>query len=312
MKNLFYKTAFLNFCSSLFPNKRDNVNRIILKSVFILGITGLVAFLLFVSVHFTKINNMQKLQNQNSQLYSQLLSEKQTALKTLKTQNSDFKAWVNIENTSVSYPVYQTDNNNYYLSHNQLKKKSAFGSLFFDSKDLLGGKNTDRNLVIYGKSPKNDLLFSPLKNYKSLHFLKQNPYIDLITPGGNEKYLIFAVFVINSDPQDDGNRIFDYKKSEFETWEEFDLWFSELTQRNLFVNNIDVSNEDEFLTLVTDSPEFKGAKLVVTARKMRNGDSTQNFSIKPNKTPRYPNIYYTLKGIKNPFTNKEEDYVSQY
>ena len=311
MKNLFYKTAFLNFCSSLFPNKRDNVNRIILKSVFILGITGLVAFLLFVSVHFTKINNMQKLQNQNSQLYSQLLSEKQTAVKTLKTQNSDFKAWVNIPNTSVSYPVYQTDNNNYYLSHNQLKKKSAFGSLFFDAKDSLSEK-TDRNLVIYGNSPKNDLLFSPLKNYKSLHFLKQNPYIDLITPGGNRKYLIFAVFVINSDPQDDGNRIFDYKKSEFETWEEFDLWFSELTQRNLFSNNIDVSNEDEFLTLVTDSGEFKGAKLVVTARKMRNGDSMQNFYIKPNKTPRYPNIYYTLKGIKNPFTNKEEKYVSQH
>ena len=312
MKNLFYKTAFLNFCNSLFPNKRDNVNRIILKSVFILGITGLVAFLLSVSVYFNKINNMQKLQNQNSQLYSQLLSEKQTALKTLKTQNSDFKAWINIENTSVSYPVYQTDNNNYYLSHNQLKKKSAFGSLFFDAKDSLSEKVTDRNLVIYGNSPKSDLLFSPLKNYKSLHFLKQNSYIDLITPGGNQKYVIFAVFVINSDPQDDGNRIFDYKKSEFETREEFDLWFSELTQRNLYENNIDVTSEDEFLTLVTDSGEFKGAKLVVAARKMRDGDNTQNFYIKPNKTPRYPNIYYTLKGIKNPFTNKEEDYVSQH
>lgn len=312
MKNLFYKTALRNFCNSLFPNKRDNVNRIILKSVFILGITGLVAFLLFVSVHFTKINNMQKLQNQNSQLYSQLLSEKQTALKTLKIQNSDFKAWVNIENTSVSYPIYQTDNNNYYLSHNQLKKKSSFGSLFFDAKDLLGGKNTDRNLVIYGNSSKNDLLFSPLKNYKSLHFLKQNPYIDLITPDGNEKYLIFAVFVINSNPQDDRNYIFDYKKSNFENREEFDLWFSELTQRNLYVNNIDVTNEDEFLTLVTDTVEFKGAKLVVTARKMRDGDSTQKLYIKPNKTPRYPNIYYTSKGIENPFTNKEEDYVSQY
>lgn len=312
MKNLFYKTALRNFCNSLFPNKRDNVNRIILKSVFILGITGLVAFLLFVSVHFTKINNMQKLQNQNSQLYSKLLSEKQTALKTLKIQNSDFKAWVNIENTSVSYPVYQTDNNNYYLSHNQLKKKSSFGSLFFDAKDLLGAKNTDRNLVIYGNSSKNDLLFSPLKNYKSLHFLKQNPYIDLITLDGNEKYLIFAVFVINSNPQDDRNYIFDYKKSKFENREEFDLWFSELTQRSLFVNSIDVTSEDEFLTLVTDSVEFKGAKLVVTSRKMRDGDSTQKLYIKPNKTPRYPNIYYTSKGIENPFTNKEEDYVPQY
>ena len=126
---------------------------------------------------------------------------------------------------------------------------------------------------------------------------------------GTEKYVIFATFIINSKREDDNNYIFDYKKSNFEDSDAFTLWYNELRQRSLYLPTIPVTNEDSFLTLVTDSVEFKGAKLVVMARKIKDEETIDVSNTIVNKKPRYPSIYYTLKEIKNPFDTKESDYV---
>lgn len=318
MKHIFNKSTLTDFWYSFYnshlPTKRDNLNRIILKSIFLLSIIILVIFFIFITTHFTKINNEQSLFLENNQIFEQLTSVNsknyEKAFKYFKSQNSDFKAWVSVENTSISSPVYQTKNNEFYLSHNQLKQKSSFGALFFDSKDCITSKTKDQNLIIYGNSPKSDSLFSCLKNYKSIYFYKQNPYINLSTSEDLEKYIIFATFIINSNPKDDGNYIFDYKKSNFENSDEFSFWIDELSQRSLYSTEIDITNSDNLLTLVTDSVEFNGAKLVVMARKLRENEKVNIFNTQINKKPRYPDIYYSLRGIENPFNIKEADYVS--
>ena len=317
MKNIFNKSTYKNlwesFYDSYIPTKRDNITQIILKSTFLLMLVLLIFFFVFVVNYFTAINNEQAMFFENKQVFQQLSSGSEknyvNALKYFKKQNSDLKAWISIKNTSLASPVYQTTDNEFYFKHNQLKEKSSFGALFFDSKDSIVTETIDKNFVIYGNSPKADQLFSCLKNYKSLYFYKQNPYINLTTMQGTEKYVIFATFIINSKREDDGNYIFDYKKSNFDDSDSFTLWYNELRQRSLYLPTVSVTNEDSFLTLETASVEFKGAKLVVMARKIKPDENIDVSNTIINKKPRYPSIYYTIKEIKNPFDTKEADYV---
>ncbi len=309
MKNIFNKSTYKNiwesFYNSYIPTKRDNLTQIILKGTFLLILVLLIFFFVFVVSYFTAISSEQNMFLENKQVFQQLSSGNQKnyikALKYFKKQNSDLKAWISIRNTSLASPVYQTKDNKFYLNHNQLKEKSSFGALFFDSKDSVVTETIDKNFVIYGNSPKSDQLFSCLKNYKSLYFYKQNPYINLSTMQGTEKYVIFATFIINSDRKDDNNYIFDYKRSNFEDSDSFTLWYEELRQRSLYLPTVNVTNEDSFLTLVTDSVEFKGAKLVVMARKVSLDETIDISKTVINKKPRYPSIYYSIKKIKNPF-----------
>lgn len=309
MKNIFNKSTYKNiwesFYDSYIPTKRDNLTQIILKSTFLLIIVLLIFLFVFVASYFTAISAEQNMFLENKQVFQQLSSGNQKnyvkALKYFKKQNSDLKGWISIKNTSLASPVYQAKDNKFYLNHNQLKEKSSFGTLFFDYKDSVVTETIDKNFVIYGNSPKSDQLFSCLKNYKSLYFYKKNPYISLSTMQGTEKYVIFATFIINSDRKDDGNYIFDYKRSNFEDSDSFTSWYEELRQRSLYLPTVNVTNEDSFLTLVTDSVEFEGAKLVVMARKVSLDETIDISKTVINKKPRYPSIYYNIKKIKNPF-----------
>lgn len=318
MKQLFKKSTIIDFWNSFYnsflPTKKDNLKQIIVKSVFLLGIVLLIFSFVFFTNYFNVINAEESLYLENKQIFEQLTASDsqncEKALKYFKKQNADLKGWISIKNTSLSCPVYQTKDNEFYLTHNQLKEKSSSGALFFDCVDSVTAETSDKNFVIYGKSPKSDHLFSVLKNYKSMYFYKQNPYIDLATFEGAQKYVIFATFIINSNLLDDNNYIFDYKRSSFENENSYVFWIDELNQRSLYSTEIPVTPNDCLLTLVTDSIEFENAKLVVMARKVNENESFDFSKTKINQNPRYPDIYYLMRGIKNPFTIQEEDYVS--
>lgn len=312
------------FCYENFPNRQDNIGRIILKSVFIIALCLLIAFFCFITVHFVKINKQQSLITETKETYMQLTADGNThpdkALKYFQKQNSDLKGWITVSGTSLNNPIYQTYDNEFYRTRNQLKETSSFGSLYFDCEDSITEEQNDNYLVVYGNNLEEDELFSCLDSYKSMYFYKQNPYIKLSTLYGTDTYIIYACFVINSYKEHDGGYVFDYKNPEFETEEDFSEWANEITERSLYHTGIDIHNDDEILTLVTDSSEFEAAKLVVMARKLRDGDNINLSLVSVNKTPRYPEIYYKEKGLKYPFdTNKtqenqydseEEQYVS--
>ena len=125
-----------------------------------------------------------------------------------------------------------------------------------------------------------------------------------------DTYVIFSVFVINSKREDDSNYIFDYKKSNFSESSNFFFWIDEISQRSLYKTEIPTNAEDSYLTLVTDSVEFDGAKLVIMARKLHENEEIDFSKVQLNKNPRYPEIYYIQRGIKNPFDIEEASHVS--
>ena len=57
-------------------------------------------------------------------------TERMLQLKELKKENSDIVGWLEIEGTTINYPVLQGNDNDYYLTHTYKKQYSKNGSIF--------------------------------------------------------------------------------------------------------------------------------------------------------------------------------------
>jgi len=229
-----------------------------------------------------------------------LISEAERAL--LK-ENPDFKGWIRLNNTKIDNPIYQAENNMYYLDHNQKGEKSVYGALYFDCKNRITEEVTDKNLVIYGHEMRNGSMFGNLKKLKNLDFYKQNPVIQfssLYRKAAWYDYKIFAVFVLNAAKKDDNGYIYNIYRSKFSNEAEFEKWSSEAYERSVINTNVDVKLGDNIITLVTCSSDFKNSRLVVMAREVREGESyiVDTSQATVNKNPLYPARWYKERGIK--------------
>ncbi len=216
------------------------------------------------------------------------------AFDVLTEQNSDIKAWLSVEDTNIDSAVCQTDNDTYYINHNQLKKKSRYGALFLSCKDDISRKNGDKNLVIYGNNMTDGTMLGGLKSYRNLNFYKNHPVIRFTLYDNRELYFIFSVMLIGSSIED--NDGYNVSKSYFADEAEFDNWLKDTRERSIINTGVEVTAEDEFLTLITVADDFDGARLAVVAKKVDSwGASFSNADgATVNATPKYP----ASKGIK--------------
>lgn len=301
---MYYQTKnglLANFIFKHFPNRNDNLKQLAIKLLYIIVLIAIVISSCEITKYFIQTRDGYNLiVSTRDSLSNQEIPTKKDSY-NLFTQNSDFKGWINIKGTNISNPVYQTDNNKFYLNHNQLKQESPLGSLFFDCNSDVAYNNTDKNIVIYGKSAQGGQLFSDLKKYKSAYFLNQNPTVTLTLNHSSDTYFIYSAFLINTSKSHDNGNIYNYKQNVFDNEYAFSNWVDESKQRSYFKTDISVLFDDRILTLVTDSDEFSGAKFVVMARKIRYGEPYNDTPAVPNQNPRFPAIWYTKQGIDNPF-----------
>ena len=160
----------------------------------------------------------------------------------LKQKNSDTIAWLKVENTSIEFPVVKTNNNSYYLTHSFNKESNKAGWIFADYKNKFDG--TDKNIIIYGHNRRDDSMFGTLKNVMKEEWYnnEENKYITLITEKDYQKFQIFSVYQIEAEEY--------YLTTEFKGTE-FSNFINTLKQRSIKDFNVDVSDEDQILTLST-------------------------------------------------------------
>lgn len=117
----------------------------------------------------------------------------------LKSINQDTAAWIQFTNPAIiSYPVTHTTNNKYYLHHTFEKKSSSVGAIFIDSNNT--NNFQDDNTIVYGHNLKNGTMFAALKEYRDVHFYKENPFFYLYTPDGvKHTYQIYGVYEVMPD-----------------------------------------------------------------------------------------------------------------
>jgi hypothetical protein len=100
---------------------------------------------------------------------------------------------------------------------------------------------------------------------------------------------VLAVFII--DAQDNAGRFF---RTEFTSERQFLEYYNEIRQCSIINTGVDVKYSDQLLTLCTCTYEFDDARLLVVARRVRDGESSQVDVSKSsiNQDVVYPEIYY--------------------
>ena len=220
--------------------------------------------------------------------------------------NQDLVGWVSIPGTAFSYPVVQTDNDVFYQNHNFKKAASPYGTPFLSSKN--DASELDLNNVLYGKnSVKAPRVFGDLEAYRNADFFKKNPVIRYDTLNESYRFKVYGVFLTNSAPEQDNGYVFDYTVPNLGTVESFAGYVDQINQRRLYDTGVDILSSDKVLTLSTSVDDFEGARLVVVARLVRDGEGKgiDETLVKKNKSPRYPQVWYDAAGKTNPFTSAD-------
>ncbi len=99
---------------------------------------------------------------------------------SLAAENPDVIAWIHVDDTRIDYPVYQSDDNEYYLHHDPYGNETTAGSIFLDcdsSADFVS-----RNNILYGHHMKNGSMFKDVMKFRDEDFFKTHPYFTIYTP----------------------------------------------------------------------------------------------------------------------------------
>ena len=184
-------------------------------------------------------------------------------LSKLQSQNPEFIAWLQIPGTSVNYPVVQTSDTAFYLTHNFKRQKAKAGTLFsLPSTDY---RTPGKNIVIYGHhlSHRPNAMFSPLLNYKQAGYGRKHSKVLLDSIFRSNTYRVFAV--VNWDIDGDWMPM----QTSFSSTEEFSAFVQEAQHRSLYDTGVSVPEDAELLTLITCDRSFGGmnGRLAVMAIK---------------------------------------------
>ena len=186
----------------------------------------------------------------------------------LQKQNSDIVAYIKIDGV-LEEPVVQR-NNTYYLTHSVAGKKSVTGAIFLEeSCDL---KKVPVQYVVYGHNMKEGAMFGALKKYKvkDHKFYSAHPFITFDTQYETGEYVIFAVCEVDIRPGQWSYLPFCYRTSF--TAESFREYINEIHKISQLKCDIEVVPGDRLLTLCTCVNEDSNKRLLVIARKLREGE----------------------------------------
>ena len=204
----------------------------------------------------------------------------------LLAQNPDVVGWITIPDTPIDLPVMQTTDNEFYLRHGLDKEYDNLGLPFVDYECDL--KNS-RNLIIYGHNMGVDDTdrFSSLQEYRDTSYYAKHPVIQLDTLYGSQTYKVIAVFAVTARTSDEDffqfNKYVDFEDDAAEQE------YLDAVEERAFYTTGDYARADEhLLTLCTCTYEMDDARLVVMARPLREGESTEADSVTVNPDPLLP------------------------
>lgn len=220
----------------------------------------------------------------------------------LLAENGDVKGWIKVPDTNVDYVVVQSSNDDpeYYLKRNFFKEEDKAGSIFLDYRSSV--EKDTKNLVIHGHNMySTDNMFHYITDYKELDFYKERPVISFDTIYKTGKWKIFAVFITNGTTKKE--ELFDYTRSEFTSDSDFLNFVYQLRIRSMyFIEDVDINEDDQLLTLSTCSYEVKDYRTVIVARRIRDGEeeTVDVDRVTVNPEPLYPWSWYYRYGGKEP------------
>ena len=164
----------------------------------------------------------------------------------LINKNPDTIGWIKVLGTDINYPVVQTNNNDFYLTHSFDKSYNKAGWIFADyiNKNLKNNE-LDKNTIIYGHNRQNNSMFGTLSNVFKEEWLsnKENHYINFSTLNNNMVWEVFSTYIIEKEEY--------CIQSNFSSNEEYISFLNTIKNRSTYKYDVNISKEDKILTLST-------------------------------------------------------------
>jgi len=174
--------------------------------------------------------------------------------------NKDIAGWISIPGTNIDYPVVKTDNNQYYLDHNIYGEKVKAGAIFMDYRNDSAAR--DKNTILYGHHMRDGSMFTALMKYKKKQsFFEENSIIRFDTLYEEIKWEIFSVYITTADDP--------YTTISFSSDEEYLKFLEKIKRKSMYKKDMELTADDQILTLSTCTYEYDDARFVVHARRVR-------------------------------------------
>ncbi len=234
--------------------------------------------------------------------------------------NSDVIGWISIDTLTdsdgtayIDYPVMQTTDNDYYLTHDVFGNETSYGALFADYNVAITADSHPRNTIIYGHSMASGTYFRHLLDYKNgVSTVSKNRLITYSTLWEENQYIVIGVFIIGIYDYQDTLPLFAYHTIyDFDTIEDFDYWYQNVLYRSYYTTDIECTMDDEYITLSTCSYEVSDLRCVVVARKLRDGEDASVYTYKSNPDARKPAAYYIAYNLSVPEGGPDYQYYTE-
>lgn len=113
--------------------------------------------------------------------------------KIMKYHNTspNCKGWIYLKNSAIDYPVMQSEDNEFYVTHDWTGKESGSGAIMLDYECTIGKTN---NVLMYGHNMGDGSMFHAIKSYKDNDWWKEHQYIEV---ADLEKVYIYQVFSVD-------------------------------------------------------------------------------------------------------------------
>ncbi len=189
--------------------------------------------------------------------------------------NEDMAGWLQIEGTTIDYPVMWTPREEtYYLYRNFEGRDDPNGSLILDTDSYLDPLST--NLIIHGHNMRSGAMFGNLTEYEKETYCREHNIITLYTENVERRYEVIAVF--RSQVYKKTDTVFKfYKFFQADTQEEFDDFYRNIKALSLYDTGVTAEFGDHFITLSTCVYHVEQGRFVVVAKEIENGDNYAPF-----------------------------------
>ena len=211
------------------------------------------------------INSVKEMQIDKKEITDKR-SEQILKIEKLQKENSDIVGWIEIEGTNINYPVLQTTNNEFYLTHNYNKEYSKTGSIFLDKNVELNKPST--NFLIYGHRSIDGEMFEELIKYKKEKYYKAHPTIKFTTVNDESEYEIIAVFLSRVYYKKETDVFRYYYFIDAKNKEEYDYYINNSKKNSLYDTGKIAEYNEQLLTLSTCEYSKKDGRLAIIAKKV--------------------------------------------
>ncbi|MFA8998106.1 class B sortase [Clostridioides difficile] len=224
------------------------------KNIVILFTFLLIFLFIMIIIVFNSINDRKKI-DINSNKYKNNVTIKidkndelpylDLDVLKLKSKNKDIIGWLRVPAAKIDIPVAQTDNNEFYLTHDVNKNNNKAGWVFLDARNKLDYINM--NTVFYGHNLRNRQ-FGLLKQLldKNVNSKKDADLIQFTTVDKQMVFKICSVYITK-----DNN--WSYTEIDFENDNRKALFMKNIQEKNIVknFNKNNLSFGDKIITLST-------------------------------------------------------------